>query len=125
MAAIVSRRSRRRYSSPMAVRPPIAMLVLTALLLVAAAPAAAQRRLGTVTITVTAGMPTENAFTVSRAVAAVGTVDFVVVNRGELPHAFSIGGKQTVTYTRSGTFRYQCDLHWIQGQMIGTITVTQ
>jgi plastocyanin len=75
-----------------------------------------------------------------------GTVTFQIVNTGAILHNFDVqsptasgiaalngginlvGGEsqtQTVNYTRSGTYQYQCDLHWIQGQMIGTLTVTQ
>src|SRR5579862_170298 len=86
---------RRRYSWPIDVRPPIVALLLCVLLLGSAAPALARRDAGAVTVTVTAGRPTENAFTLSRATVPVGTVVFDVVNRGRRAHAFSIAGKKT------------------------------
>ena len=39
-----------------------------------------------------------------------------------------LGGEsqsETLNYSQTGPYMYQCDLHWIQGQMIGTLTVTQ
>jgi plastocyanin len=74
-----------------------------------------------------------------------GTVTFVITNTGQVFHNFDVestgsnghpvfnggttllGGEsatQTLTYTTTGTFRYQCDLHFSQGQMVGTLTVT-
>ena len=85
-------------------------------------------------------------FTLSQTTVPCGSVTFLVTNTGAVTHNFDVevpaqngvaafggglnllGGEsqtQTVSYTRTGTFRYQCDLHWIQGQMIGSLTVTQ
>ena len=85
-------------------------------------------------------------FTLSRTTLPCGKVTFVVVNTGQVFHNFDVEvpiangrqgflgsqnllGNETVTqtadYTRTGLFRYQCDLHWVQGQMIGVLTVTQ
>ena len=85
-------------------------------------------------------------FTLSRTTVPCGKVTFVVVNTGQVFHNFDVevpvangrqgflGSKnllgdetetQTADYTRTGLYRYQCDLHWVQGQMIGVLTVTQ
>ena len=85
-------------------------------------------------------------FTLSRTTVPCGQVTFQVVNTGQVFHSFDVevpvangrqgflgsqnllGGEsetQTASYTRTGLYRYQCDLHWIQGQMIGVLTVTQ
>ena len=85
-------------------------------------------------------------FTLSRTTVPCGQVTFVVVNTGQVFHNFDVevpvangrqgflgsenllGGEsetQTASYTRTGLYRYQCDLHWVQGQMIGVLTVTQ
>ena len=85
-------------------------------------------------------------FTLSQTTVPCGQVTFVVVNTGQVFHSFDVevpvadgrqgflgsrnllGGEsetQTADYTRTGLYRYQCDLHWIQGQMIGVLTVTQ
>jgi plastocyanin len=85
-------------------------------------------------------------FTLSQTTVPCGQVTFVVVNTGQVFHNFDVevpvangrqgflgsrdllGGEtetQTASYTRTGLYRYQCDLHWVQGQMIGVLTVTQ
>ena len=85
-------------------------------------------------------------FTLSQTTVPCGTVTFQITNTGAIFHNFDVqaptasgiaafaGGKilagtesdtEVVTYARAGTYAYQCDLHWIQGQMIGVLTVTQ
>jgi len=85
-------------------------------------------------------------FTLSPSSVPCGTVTFQIANTGAVFHSFDVqaptasgiagfvGGKnllggetdtQVVEYARSGAYAYQCDQHWIQGQMIGVLTVTQ
>jgi plastocyanin len=85
-------------------------------------------------------------FMLSQTTVPCGTVTFQITNTGAIQHTFDVqstqpngvaafnGGKilsggesetQTITFTKSGAFQYQCDQHWIQGQMVGTLSVTQ
>jgi uncharacterized cupredoxin-like copper-binding protein len=73
-----------------------ATVVAVAALLLTAQPAAADRSAAAATtVRVTAGKPSEFRFTFSRKSVPVGTVRFVVTNRGKLAHDFEIAGKKT------------------------------
>ena len=101
-----------------------------------ALPAAAQPQAAkATTVTVSAGSPTEFKFTVSKTSVPAGPVTFVVTNKGQLPHDFSIAGKKTtllqagksaklVVTLKKGKASYQCTVsgHAAAG-MKGTITV--
>jgi plastocyanin len=83
-------------------------------------------------------------FTLTPTTVPCGSVTFVLVNSGQVAHNFDVetptngraafnggttllggeSGSQALTYSITGTFRYQCDLHVSQGQMVGTLTVT-
>ena len=89
------------------------------------------------TVGVTAGLPGEFHFKLSKASVPHGKVTFIVTNRGNLPHDFKIGGKKTpllqsgktarliVTFTKGGKFAYLCTVsgHAAAG-MKGTLRVT-
>jgi plastocyanin len=84
-------------------------------------------------------------FTLSQSTVPCGAVTFQITNTGAIQHNIDfqipfgngvgwsgglglLGGEsqsETLNYTQTGPYTYQCDLHWIQGQMIGTLTVTQ
>ncbi|MBV8078852.1 MAG: hypothetical protein JO186_00570 [Actinobacteria bacterium] len=84
-------------------------------------------------------------FTLSQNTVPCGPVTFQITNTGAIQHNVDfqipfngvvgwagglglLGGEsqtETLNYTLTGPYTYQCDLHWIQGQMIGTLTVTQ
>jgi plastocyanin len=84
-------------------------------------------------------------FTLSQNTVPCGSVTFQITNTGAIQHNVDfqipfngvigwagglglLGGEsqnETLNYTLTGPYTYQCDLHWIQGQMIGTLTVTQ
>ena len=102
-----------------------------------AAPAVAGSTAATATsIGVTAGKPSELAFTLTKKTAAKGVVTFTVTNKGKLAHDFKIGGKKTValkagksatlkvTFTKAGKFAFLCTVpgHAAAG-MKGTLTV--
>jgi plastocyanin len=71
-------------------------------------------------VTVTAGKPSEFAFTLSKSVIPVGLVSFKVVNAGTIVHDFKIAGKQTknlspgqsqtitINIKKDGSYRYLC-----------------
>src|SRR5262245_41619523 len=75
-------------------------------------------------------------YVLSRSRVPVGRVRFTVVNRGSVPHDFTIAGRRTpvlkpgrsavltVTFTRAGTVAYRCSVpgHAALG-MKGTLTV--
>jgi hypothetical protein len=73
-----------------------------------------------VSVTVTAGKPTEYEFTISPKSVEKGAVLFTVVNKGRYAHGFSIDGKATkvikphakttleVVFKRPGKYVYQC-----------------
>ena len=86
---------------------------------------------------VTAGKPSEFHFTLSKKTVAKGTVNFLVINKGALPHDFKIFGHKTkllspgqaqtlkVTFLKAGKYPYLCTVtgHAAAG-MKGTFTVT-
>jgi uncharacterized cupredoxin-like copper-binding protein len=117
----------------------VAALCLAAVgLLTWAVPALAQpgSAKGT-TVNVTAGRPSEFAFTLSKKTVPHGTVTFSVTNSGALAHDFSIAGKKTplispgstkkltVTFAKAGSYPYLCTVtgHAVAG-MKGTLKVT-
>jgi plastocyanin len=85
-------------------------------------------------------------FTLSQNPVPCGQVTFQITNTGAIMHNMDfqipysngvvgwsgglglLGGEsqsETLNYTQTGPYTYQCDVHWIQGQMIATLTVTQ
>ncbi len=88
------------------------------------------------TVTVTAGKPSELAFTLSKKSAAKGLVTFTVTNKGKLSHDFKIAGKKTatispgkttalkVTFTKPGKYSFLCTVpgHAAAG-MKGILTI--
>jgi uncharacterized cupredoxin-like copper-binding protein len=86
-------------------------------------------------VTVSAGSPSEFAFTLSKKTVAKGAVTFTVTNKGKLTHDFKIGGKKTallkpgkkatLTVTlKAGKAPYLCTLPGhAAGGMKGTLTV--
>ena len=86
------------------------------------ASAASDDRLDAPVVAVTAGKPTEFAFTLSKASALPALVSFKVTNRGALPHAFAIGGAATrvlrpgqsalltVSFVKPGSYEYRSTL---------------
>jgi plastocyanin len=90
----------------------------------------------TVTITVTAGKPSEFKFTLSKKTAPAGTVVFKVFNRGKKPHNFVIGSKRTptiapgksatliVVFAKAGSVVYRSSLKG-QASMRGVFAVTK
>lgn len=72
-------------------------VVVLAVVVVPGAPARTDVRSGAKTIGVTLGRPAEMRITLSTRTASSGTVTFTVVNRGKVPHDFSIAGKKTRT----------------------------
>jgi plastocyanin len=87
------------------------------------------------TITVIAGKPRENAFTLSAKSVMIGNVTFKVVNRGKLKHSFTIVGSKTpvlapgrsatitVAIVDAGTYPFSSTVKG-QSAMRGTLTVT-
>jgi uncharacterized cupredoxin-like copper-binding protein len=88
-------------------------------------------------VTVTTGKPTEFRFTLTKKSVPKGTVTFLVINKGALPHDFKISGHKTrllspgqaqtlkVTFLKAGKYPYLCTVtgHAAAG-MKGTFTVT-
>ena len=88
------------------------------------------------TVTVTAGKPSELAFTLSKKTAAKGVVTFTVTNKGKLSHDFKIAGKKTalikpgkttplkVTFAKAGKYSFLCTVpgHAAAG-MKGVLTI--
>jgi plastocyanin len=76
-------------------------------------------------VSVTAGKPSEFAFTLSKTAGLPGLVTFKVTNRGALAHAFAVGGAATrilkpgqsalltVTFDKPGSYEYRSS---VQGQ---------
>jgi uncharacterized cupredoxin-like copper-binding protein len=74
------------------------------------------------TVTVTAGKPSEFAFTLSKKAVAKGVVTFKVTNKGAITHDFKIAGKRTanlaggksgtlkVTFKKAGKYPFLCTL---------------
>ena len=103
---------------------------------VMALPAGAhQSKVSAATVGVTAGLPGEFKFKLSKTSVPRGTVTFIVTNRGNLPHDFKIGGKKTpllqsgktaklVVTLAKGKFAYMCTVsgHAAAG-MKGTLLV--
>jgi uncharacterized cupredoxin-like copper-binding protein len=92
----------------------------------------------TTTVAVTAGKPSEFAFTLSKRTVPAGTVVFRVANRGAVAHDFRILGKKTaslapgksgtlrLTVTKAGKYAFLCTLPGhAAGGMKGTLTVTK
>jgi plastocyanin len=91
-----------------------------------------------VSITVTAGKPTEYLFTLSKQIVLTGPVSFRVVNRGKVSHDFKIAGKQTpllapgktatltVVFSKAGNYAFSSS---VTGQsargMKGIVSVTK
>ena len=87
-------------------------------------------------VTVTAGKPSELAFTLSKKTAAKGVVTFTVTNKGKLSHDFKIAGKKTallksgkttplkVTFAKAGKYSFLCTVpgHAAAG-MKGVLTI--
>ena len=114
-------------------------LLLVALVAAAtfALPAAAHRSASTAaTLGVTAGLPGEFHFKLSKTSVPHGPVTIIVTNRGNLPHDFKIGGKKTpllqsgksakllVNFAKAGKYPYLCTVsgHAAAG-MKGTLVV--
>jgi uncharacterized cupredoxin-like copper-binding protein len=88
-------------------------------------------------VTVTTGKPGEFRFTLSKKIVPKGTVNFLVINKGLLPHDFKIAGHKTtllspgqaktlkVTFLKAGKYPYLCTVtgHAAAG-MKGILTVT-
>ncbi len=88
------------------------------------------------TVAVTAGKPSEFAFTLSKKVVPKGVVTFTVSNKGMITHDFKIAGRKTpslakgktgtvkVTFTKAGKYAFLCTLpsHASAG-MKGVLTV--
>jgi len=89
------------------------------------ASAASETALDAPVVTVTAGKPSEFAFTLSKASGLPGLVTFRVTNRGALAHAFTVAGAATrilrpgqstlltVSFDKPGTYEYRSS---VQGQ---------
>jgi uncharacterized cupredoxin-like copper-binding protein len=89
-----------------------------------------------VPVTVTAGKPSEFAFTLSKKTVKKGTIAFKVTNKGSVSHDFKIAGKKTkslatgktqtltVVFKKAGKYAYLCTLPGhAAGGMKGTFTV--
>jgi plastocyanin len=86
--------------------------------------------------TVTAGKPSEFHFALTKKSVPKGTVTFLVMNKGNVPHDFKINGHKTrllspgqsqtlkVTFLKSGKYPFLCTVtgHAVAG-MKGTLTV--
>jgi uncharacterized cupredoxin-like copper-binding protein len=103
-----------------------------------ALPASAHRSTAkATTVKVTAGKPSEFAFSLAPKTVKHGTVTFVVTNKGAIVHDFKIAGKQTpnitpgksakitVTFKKAGKYPYLCTVtgHAVAG-MKGVLKVT-
>jgi uncharacterized cupredoxin-like copper-binding protein len=100
-----------------------------------ALPAGAQQHVSSVGVT--QGKPSEFHFTLTKKTVPKGTVTFLVINKGNLPHDFKINGHKTkllspgqaqtlkVTFLKAGKYPYLCTVtgHAAAG-MKGTLTVT-
>jgi uncharacterized cupredoxin-like copper-binding protein len=110
-------------------------LVVFAAALVALPAGASQSTTRASVVGVTAGLPGEFHFKLSKTSVPKGAVTFMVTNRGNLPHDFKIGGKKTpllqsgksaklVVTLKAGKQTYMCTVsgHAAAG-MKGTLTV--
>ena len=110
-------------------------LLLAAAALFALPAGARQSTVKAATVGVTAGLPSEFKFKLSKTSVPAGKVTFMVTNRGNLPHDFKIAGKRTpllqsgktakiVVTLKKGKFAYLCTVsgHAAAG-MKGTLTV--
>jgi len=91
---------------------------------------------GATTITVTAGKPRENSFTLSKTSVLKGVITFKIVNRGKVAHSFTIVGKKTppiapgksailtVVIIDAGTYPYSSSVKG-QSAMKGALHVTE
>jgi uncharacterized cupredoxin-like copper-binding protein len=114
----------------------LALVVVTAALTWALPAVAQTHATSAATVGVTAGLPSEFKFKLSKASVPKGTVTFLVTNRGNLPHDFKIGGKKTaliqggksvkltVVFKKAGKYPYLCTVsgHAVAG-MKGVLTV--
>jgi plastocyanin len=88
-------------------------------------------------VTVTAGKPAEFKFTLTKKTVPKGTVTFLVINKGNVPHDFKISGHKTklltpgqaqtlkVTFLKAGKYPYLCTVTGhAAAEMKGTFTVT-
>src|SRR5690242_5967895 len=88
-------------------------------------------------VNVTAGKPSEFHFTLSKKTVAKGTVNFLVIKKGALPHDFKIAGHKTkllspgqaqtlkVTFLKAGKYPYPCTVTGhAAARMKGTFTVS-
>ena len=121
-------------------RAAAAAAVLTAALGVlvsfVAAPASGLTQAAASTITITAGKPTEYAFTVSKKTIETGSTVFKVVNRGKVAHSFTIAGQKTsllkpgkstsltVVFIDAGIFPYSSTVKG-QSRMKGSLHVVE
>jgi uncharacterized cupredoxin-like copper-binding protein len=118
-------------------RGSLAVLALTSIAMVFVAVAWGSAASGSAaTVAVTAGKPSELAFTLNKKSVAKGAVLFTVTNKGKLSHDFKIAGKRTtmvapgktvrmtVTFTKAGKFPYLCTVpgHAAAG-MKGVLTI--
>jgi uncharacterized cupredoxin-like copper-binding protein len=88
-------------------------------------------------VNVTEGKPAEFKITLSKKTVPKGTVNFLIINKGNLPHDFKINGHKTtlltpgqaktlkVTFLKAGKYPYLCTVtgHAAAG-MKGILTVT-
>jgi uncharacterized cupredoxin-like copper-binding protein len=114
----------------------LALAVVTGALLWALPAAARESATQATNVGVTAGLPSEFKFKLTKASIPKGKVTFLVTNRGNLPHDFKIAGKKTpllqagksaklvVTFKKAGKYPYICAVsgHAAAG-MKGTLTV--
>jgi uncharacterized cupredoxin-like copper-binding protein len=109
-----------------------------AVALASALPAAARHSsaAAVTAVTVTAGKPTEFHFKLTKTTVPKGTVTFLVINKGALPHDFKIAGHKVallspgqaktlrVTFLKAGKYPYLCTVTGhAAGGMRGTLTV--
>jgi uncharacterized cupredoxin-like copper-binding protein len=114
----------------------LALVVVTAALAWALPATAHQSATTAAKVGVTAGLPSEFKFKLTKASVPKGTVTFLVTNRGNLPHDFKIAGKKTpllqggksakltITFKKAGKYPYLCTVsgHAAAG-MKGVLTV--
>jgi uncharacterized cupredoxin-like copper-binding protein len=101
-------------------RGSLALVAVTAALAGGPSAAAQPQTASAAVVGVTAGLPGEFKYKLSKATVPKGKVTFIVTNRGNLPHDFKIAGKKTrvlqkgqsqrliVTFKKAGRFQYLC-----------------